>query len=181
MSKAPTKFAVALFDGFQALDVFGPLDVLNQLSKKHSLELYLIAPTKEAVSTLHKAGPDRIGQSIVPTHTYENAPEDIEVLLVPGGMGTRDFEHTRVLRDFLKARYSKLPYLLTVCTGSAIVAQTGILDGKEATTNKSSFSWVMFTEHVLRKLYPLTSPSILGRLSGPQRQVGKGGSVEDRR
>lgn len=137
-----TKYGVALFPGFQALDVFGPLDVLNFLSKTVPLELSLIGPTLEPVSTLHNAPSTRIGQSVVPTHTYDNAPDDIEVLLVPGGMGTRDLDNTKRVVDFVKERYPKLKYLLTVCTGSAIAAQAGVLDDKEATSNKRSFSWV---------------------------------------
>ncbi|TPX16103.1 uncharacterized protein E0L32_004098 [Thyridium curvatum] len=140
---APTKYAVALFDGFQSLDVFGGLDALNSLSRTHPLELSILAPTLDPVSTLVRPTPGWIGQSVVPTHTYASAPEDIEVLFVPGGFGTREIEATQVVVDFVKARYPKLRYLLTVCTGAALAARTGILDDKEATTNKKSFAWVM--------------------------------------
>lgn len=143
-SSPPTKFAVALFDGFQSLDVFGPLDALNYLSKTKALELSLLGPTLSPVSTLHNPTPGRIGQHVVPTHTYATAPEDIEVLLVPGGQGTRDAEYTQVVVDFIRERYPKLRYLLTVCTGSALAARSGVLDGKEATSNKLSFGWVSF-------------------------------------
>lgn len=143
-----TKYAVALFPGFQALDVFGPLDVLNFLSRTVPLELSVIGPTLEPVSTLHNGPSTRIGQSVVPTHTYDNAPDDIEVLLVPGGMGTRDLDNTDRVKEFVRERYPKLKYLLTVCTGSAIAAQAGVLDGKEATSNKRSFSWVSESSRV---------------------------------
>lgn len=138
----PTKYAVALFDGFQSLDVFGPLDALNYLSKSTPLELSLLGPTLKPVSTLHNPGPGRIGQHLVPTHTYAEAPTDIEVLLVPGGLGTRDAAHTQVVVDFVRERFPSLRYLLTVCTGSALAARAGVLDGREATTNKLSFDWV---------------------------------------
>ncbi|SCO90667.1 related to ThiJ/PfpI family protein [Fusarium oxysporum] len=138
----PTKYAVALFPGFQALDVFGPLDVLNFTSKRQPLELSLLHTSLDPVSTLEDDSSGRIGQSVVPTHTYDNAPEDIEVLLVPGGRGSRNPENVKRAREFVKERYPKLRFLLTVCTGSAIVAQSGLLDGKEATSNKRSFDWV---------------------------------------
>jgi putative intracellular protease/amidase len=141
-SQPPTKYAAALFDGFQALDVFGPIDILNIVSRYHPLELCMLANSHEAVSTLHNAPSTCIGQQVVPTHTFTNAPRDIEVLLVPGGMGTRDLGNTQVVVDFVKSRFPKLRYLLTVCTGSAIAAQAGVLDGKRATSNKKSFSWV---------------------------------------
>ncbi|KAH7253388.1 hypothetical protein FSOLCH5_014145 [Fusarium solani] len=139
----PTKYAVALFRGFQALDVFGPIDALNYMSRNQPLSLSILHTSLEPVTTLVDSTPGRIGQSVVPTHTYDTAPEDIEVLLVPGGMGTRDPENIARVRQFIKERYPKLRYLLTVCTGSAIAAQSGVLDGREATSNKRSFSWVV--------------------------------------
>lgn len=156
MASPPKKFAVALFEGFQSLDVFGPVDILNFLSLFESLEFSLIAPSLDPVSTLHNA-PSRIGQQIVPTHTYENAPDDIEVLLVPGGMGTRDLEYTKVVVDFVRARFPKLRYLLTVCTGSAIAARAGVLEGLKATSNKKSFSWVSRQYSTLKSPHPSIS------------------------
>ncbi|KAF4981758.1 hypothetical protein FZEAL_2480 [Fusarium zealandicum] len=138
----PTKYAVALFPGFQALDVFGPVDALNYMSRQQPLTLSLLHTSLDPVSTLVDDTPGRIGQSVVPTHTYDTAPEDIEVLLVPGGFGTREAKNVERVRDFIKERYPKLRYLLTVCTGSAVAAQAGVLDGREATSNKKSFSWV---------------------------------------
>jgi putative intracellular protease/amidase len=138
----PTKYAVALFPGFQALDVFGPLDTLNWTSRRLHFELSLLHTSLEPVSTQSEGISACIGQSVVPTHTYDTAPEDIEVLIVPGGFGARDPKNTERVREFVKERYPKLRYLLTVCTGSVIVAQTGLLDGKNATSNKLAFDWV---------------------------------------
>ncbi|KAF5025318.1 hypothetical protein F66182_2603 [Fusarium sp. NRRL 66182] len=141
---APTKYAVALFPGFQALDVFGPLDTLNFMSKRQPLQLSLLHTSLDPVSTLVEDDtPGIIGQSVVPTHTYDTAPDDIEVLLVPGGVGTEDAENVKRVRDFVKERYPKLRYLLTVCTGSVVAAQAGVLDGKEATSYKRYFDWVV--------------------------------------
>ncbi|KAK7427285.1 hypothetical protein QQZ08_006221 [Neonectria magnoliae] len=141
-SNPPTKYGIVLFPGFQALDVFGPADVLNILSKKTPLELSIIAETLDPVSTrANLPGTATIGQRVVPTHTCENPPTDIEVLLVPGGTGTRDSERTQPVIDYVQKAYPALRYLLTVCTGSALVAKTGLLDGHEATSNKRSWSW----------------------------------------
>ncbi|KAF3056778.1 Isonitrile hydratase [Trichoderma lentiforme] len=145
LSKPPSKIAVALFSGFQALDVFGPLDALNILSYTNPLELYLLSTTLDPVSTIpvKAPSPGAIGQRLVPTHTYQDAPKDIEVLLVPGGRGTRDIELTQPIVDFIGATFPSLRFLLTVCTGSALAARSGVLDGKNATSNKLSFEWVM--------------------------------------
>ncbi|KAF5127082.1 Isonitrile hydratase [Metarhizium anisopliae] len=137
--KSPSKFAVLLFDSFQALDVFGPLDVLNMLAMNNTLELSIISTSLDPVTAC--TGPS-IGQNILPTHDLHNSPEDIEVLLVPGGRGTRDTGSTQPQVDFIKSRYPKLRYLLTVCTGAALAARAGVLDGKKATSNKAAFEWV---------------------------------------
>ncbi|KAF7554997.1 hypothetical protein G7Z17_g2493 [Cylindrodendrum hubeiense] len=139
----PTKYGIVVFPGFQALDAFGPLDILNMLSRSPALELSVIAETLSPVSTkLGSPGGSTIGQSVVPTHTFENSPADIEVLIVPGGKGTRDIEGTQTIVDYLRKAYPALKYLFTVCTGSSLAARAGILDGHEATSNKGSFTWV---------------------------------------
>ncbi|KAK8912292.1 Isonitrile hydratase [Metarhizium anisopliae] len=137
--KPPSKFAVLLFDSFQALDVFGPLDVLNMLALDNTLELSIISTSLDPVTACTGSS---IGQYVLPTHSLQNSPEDIEVLLVPGGRGTRDTGSTQPQVDFIKARCPKLQYLLTICTGAALAARAGVLDGKKATSNKAAFAWV---------------------------------------
>lgn len=93
---APTKIGVILFPGFQLLDICGPLDVLNILSSTKILHLSILASTLNPVSTKHglsgNAG-SNFGESIVPTHTFANAPDDLEVLILPGGFGARKEEN----------------------------------------------------------------------------------------
>ncbi|KAI2463058.1 class I glutamine amidotransferase-like protein [Annulohypoxylon bovei var. microspora] len=139
----PTRFAVALFPGFQALDVFGPLDILNMLSKQTSspLSLDILSATLDPVWTRTAATGHGTGQAVVPTRTYADGLGDVEVLLVPGGAGTRDPENVREVARFVRAAYPRLRYLLTVCTGSAVVAGTGVLDGRRATSNKRAWDW----------------------------------------
>src|SRR2546430_15902160 len=83
----PVKFGVALFPGFQAIDVFGPIDAFNVMSWSHEMNLSILAETLEPVTTLTKAAKTPFFETVNPTHTFENAPP-IEVLLVPGGLGT---------------------------------------------------------------------------------------------
>jgi putative intracellular protease/amidase len=139
-STPPLKYAVVLFPGFQALDVFGPLDILNLLSRSQPLELCILAATLEPVSTTTETA--GFGQAIVPTHTFQEAPTDLDVLLVPGGKGTRDEAVIVPAVQFVKQTFPSLRYLLTVCTGSALAAKSGVLDGKRATSNKRAFKWV---------------------------------------
>jgi transcriptional regulator GlxA family with amidase domain len=139
---APTKYAIALYQGFQALDAFGPLDILNLLSLNAglNLSLHVLAPQKGPVSTL--APGLTIGQHVVATHSFADIPSDIEVLLVPGGLGTRNIEATQPVVDLLRAVFPKLRHLLTICTGSALAARAGLLARKRATSNKLALDWV---------------------------------------
>ncbi|KAJ0151147.1 Isonitrile hydratase, partial [Colletotrichum tanaceti] len=76
---------------------------------------------------------------ILPTHTYETAPEDIEVLIVPGGLWTRS-PNIGPAVSYIKTTYPRLRYLISVCTGASVVARAGVLDGRRATTNKASWA-----------------------------------------
>jgi putative intracellular protease/amidase len=136
-----------VFPSFQALDVFGPLDILNMLSGSYTLNLSIIASTLEPVSTkpfnstYDKAG-SQFSQAIVPTHTFAHPPKELDVLLVPGGIGTRA-EPPALLDviDYIKHEYPRLKYIISVCTGATLLARAGVLDGKHATTNKHAWAW----------------------------------------
>jgi transcriptional regulator GlxA family with amidase domain len=109
------------------------MEVINTLSCTHDLTLSVIAATLDPVSTLWK-GVHSVGQSILPTHTFADVPA-LDVLIVPGGFGA--FEPGPELLEYLRTSGPKLGHLITVCNGSALVAQAGVLDGKSATTNKA--------------------------------------------
>ncbi|KIY65759.1 ThiJ/PfpI family protein, partial [Cylindrobasidium torrendii FP15055 ss-10] len=150
----PVNFGIVVFPAFQALDVFGSYDALNFLALQFPMNLAVIANTLDPVST--RAVPavmpvpegqnpmnSNFSQTIIPTHTFDNPPEDLDVLLIPGGVGTwsttAEFEQTV---GFVANTYPHLQYLITVCTGASIAARAGVLDGRNATTNKASFAWV---------------------------------------
>ena len=91
-SPLPSKIGVLLFPGFQLLDYAGPIDAFNLLSYDYTLTLYTIAATLDPVPTQTALGTKQgsaFSQSIVPTHTFESAPRDLDVLLIPGGLGSR--------------------------------------------------------------------------------------------
>ncbi|KUJ24687.1 class I glutamine amidotransferase-like protein [Mollisia scopiformis] len=145
---APTRYGVVIFPGFEVLDVFGPLEAFNALSLSYQLNLTLIAKTLDPVTSKPQSAAMNLfnstfGESIVPTHTFDTAP-DLDVLLVPGGLGTRaPSAQLESLIAFIKERFPKLKYLITVCTGAGLAARAGVLDGKHATTNKKA--WVSTT------------------------------------
>ncbi|TKX27584.1 hypothetical protein C1H76_0008 [Elsinoe australis] len=137
----PLNIAVLLFPAFQALDVFGPLDALNILSQTIPLNLHILASTLSPVSTkpLTLTTRSNFSESVVPTHTFDSPPSDIDVLLVPGGLGTRSPD-IGPLVDFIATTYPKVQYMITVCTGSWLAARAGVLDGRRATSNKRSWA-----------------------------------------
>jgi transcriptional regulator GlxA family with amidase domain len=138
-SPTPLSIGCVIFPGFQALDVFGPLDALNVLSYSTPLTLSLIGATLSPISTHPAAHPTAIGQTVVPTHTFASAPH-LDVLLIPGGYGTRGSPPgLDEAIDFIRARFPELKYMITVCTGSRLAARSGVLDGLRATTNKRAW------------------------------------------
>jgi len=139
----PLHFGVIVFPGFQALDAFGPLDIFNTLAllKPGAFTFSTLAASLEPVSTRYAGDPfpsPSFQQSITPTHTFD-APPPLDVLLVPGGIGT-DGPGAPEAIEFIRKVYPSLKYLLTVCTGSVLAALAGVLDGRRATTNKVRYA-----------------------------------------
>ncbi|KAK7049310.1 hypothetical protein VNI00_005911 [Paramarasmius palmivorus] len=130
-----------LFPAFEALDVFGPLGALNGLSRNYSMNLYLISNSTDPVSTALRVNPQNsnFSESIVPTHTFENPPPKLDILFVPGGGGTRAPDLDRHIA-YIRDTYPSLQYILSVCTGSWLLARAGVLDGKNATSNKRAWA-----------------------------------------
>lgn len=121
---------VLIFEGFEALDVVGPLTFLASLPEAvvtyYSYQGGLVSNQK--------------GLSIM-TEMLREAPA-CDLLLVPGGRGVRSLVTDDDFLTALKHVASQSTYLLSVCTGSALLACAGLLDGKAATTNKQAYDWV---------------------------------------
>jgi transcriptional regulator GlxA family with amidase domain len=93
-----------------------------------------------------EAGPVASAQKLgaVADHGFADCPH-LDVILVPGGMGTRNEVKNPAMLEWLRKRAADADAVTSVCTGSAVLAAAGLLDGKRATTNKRAFKWV--TEH----------------------------------
>lgn len=126
---------VLLFPEFELLDVFGPLEVFGNRVVKHEFRVCTIAEMAGPVASAQ-------GPAAVADHALAAAPP-LDILLVPGGMGTRrEVDHPLVTR-WIAARAVDAELVLSVCTGAALLARAGVLDGRRATTNKLSFEWVV--------------------------------------
>lgn len=144
----PTHIAIILFPGFQLLDAAGPLDAFHLLSQQTQLQLSIVAETLDPVPTqvaIQIEQGSNFSPSIVPTHTFHEPPKGIDMLLLPGGLGSRVDKNVEEVVRYLESidlSEQGTRWLLTVCTGSEILARTGLLDGRRATTNKRAFNEV---------------------------------------
>jgi putative intracellular protease/amidase len=125
--------AVLLFEDFETLDVYGPVEIFGRLSSLYTIRFCSrdggLVKNKHGIVTL--------------TEKFENEQAAIDILLVPGGIGTRTAVNNKVLIEQIREIANKSKFVLTVCTGSALLAKTGLLDGKKATSNKRAFSWTI--------------------------------------
>ena len=125
--------AILLFEDFETLDVFGPVEILGRLKGKYQISFYSFSGGM--VKNSH-------GVSIL-TENMDEIKNGVDILLIPGGHGTRKEVDNIQLIDKIKTICQLSQFVFTVCTGSAILAKTGLLDDKKATSNKRAFDWVI--------------------------------------
>jgi transcriptional regulator GlxA family with amidase domain len=134
--------AVALFDGFTVLDVYGPVQAFASCRVTRpdgSRRSYFdVVTTAAAVGRV----PSGEGVATVADHAFEDCPP-YDILLVPGGFGTRSAVNDPGFVDRLGAASQRAAVTATVCTGSALLARTGRLDDRPATSNKIAWDWVV--------------------------------------
>jgi len=126
---------VLLFPEFELLDVFGPLEVFGHRSVAHHFRVTTIA--REAGPVVSAQGPRALAD-----HGFADCPA-LDVLLVPGGMGTRrEVDDPRLVR-WIATIADATRTVASVCTGAALLARANVLDDRRATTNKRAFDWVV--------------------------------------
>ncbi|CAB5210463.1 unnamed protein product [Rhizophagus irregularis] len=131
MSKDKLTIGAILFPEYDLLDVNGPLRMFGALE---NVNILMISQHGDKIKSGSKIGN-------YTEYNFGNCPE-FDILFVPGGMGTRKEVNNPVLLEFIKNQIPKVKYVLIVCTGAGLVAKTGLLDGKKATTNKLAWQWV---------------------------------------
>jgi transcriptional regulator GlxA family with amidase domain len=126
---APRQIGILLFDEVEELDAVGPWEVLAHWTQQYPQDGW-------AVSCLSRDGrPVTAAKGLLlgAHHAFDDAPR-LEVLLHPGGKGTR-----RLLRDpahlaWVRAQRAAVPLLTSVCTGALVYAAAGLLRERPATT-----------------------------------------------
>jgi len=120
--------AIPLFDRFTALDAVGPYEVLQQIP---SIEVIFVGQRRGEVRTEN----GRLGLSCDATFDEIRTPD---VVVVPGGIGTRQLIHDEVIRAWLQSVHPHTTFTTSVCTGALLLAAAGLLDGLTATTHWSA-------------------------------------------
>ncbi len=123
------KVGILVFDEVEELDFAGPLEVFGTAGRLEpdSFEAFTVGDSGRQVR-------GRYGLSVKPEYSFRGCPE-VDVLVVPGGQGARrEMRKPRTLR-FVRKRAEVCELVASVCTGALILAATGLLDGKRATTH----------------------------------------------
>ena len=122
-----------LFDSFESLDLFGPVEILG---KTPEAAMHYVSVEGGIVTSAQGAR--------IETEKLELLPAG-GVLIVPGGMGTRPLSKDAGFLASLKKLADSAEYVLSICTGSALLAAAGMLEGRRATSNKFAFDWARST------------------------------------
>jgi putative intracellular protease/amidase len=140
------RIGILVFDGFEPIDVFGFAEafaIARFLRQRYSapppypFETVLIA--KQVAKVKSNNGP-----SAMPDWDFAQAlNEPLDVLMVPGGGGTWPLLDDAALLDWMRAMDKKVHIMASVCTGAAVLAKCGFLDGLPAATNHDAFELVV--------------------------------------
>jgi len=160
---------IVIFPDVEVLDFCGPFEVfsvtrLNEERRREELSPFAVKLIAEQRDTVVATG----GLRVQPDYTLDDAPR-LDVLVIPGGWGTRkEIDNERLIR-FIADRGRAVETLTSVCTGAMLLGQTGLLDGRRATTHwrslgrmRESFPRVTVENalHVVEDGHVLTSAGI---------------------
>jgi putative intracellular protease/amidase len=123
------RLGAILYEDFELLDLYGPLEMFGCLGR--GLEIVTVAERAGAVKSAQ-------GPRTVAEFGFADCP-DLDLLLLPGGAGTVPMLESEALLDFLRERAGTTEVMMSVCSGSALLARAGLLDGRRATSNKLFF------------------------------------------
>jgi len=131
MTATKLRLGAVLFEGFELLDVFGPLEMFGML--RDEVDIEMIGHNAGLVASAQ--GP-RAEVRCGLAHCRR-----FDILLVPGGRGTRQVVQDSEFLDEITRLSGEAKYVTSVCTGAGILAKTDLLDGRRATTNKLAWEW----------------------------------------
>jgi len=125
------EISAILFNDFETLDVFGPIEIFGRLKEYFHPQFY--SQKGGIITSSHNVQ--------VVTKPMSEINSDNYILFIPGGTGTRELIKNEGFINNLKLLSQKAEYILTVCTGSILFSKTGLLNNRKATSNKRVFFW----------------------------------------
>jgi len=163
------RVGIVIFDDVEVLDFCGPFEVfsavrLNEDRRREDASPFEVLLVAEASGPVSASG----GMQVIPHYTLHTCPK-LDVLVVPGGWGTRRELKNPAMLDWLRKRAAEVETLTSVCTGSMLLGFAGLLDGRHATTHWKSLDWmrdsfpsvaVAYDQHVVEDGRVLTSAGI---------------------
>ena len=163
------RVGILIFPDVEVLDFCGPYEVfsvtrLDEARRREEPGPYEVLLVAEQPGPVRATG----GLRVLPDHTLVDCPP-LDLLVVPGGWGTRALLEHAPLLDWLRERGPRGELLTSVCTGSLLLGKAGLLDGRRATTHWRSLDWmqellpavtVVREEHVVEDGRLLTSAGI---------------------
>ncbi len=163
------RVGILIFPDVEVLDFCGPFEVfsvtrLNEDARREEASPFEVLLVAETADTVIATG----GLKVIPDVTLDKCPP-LDLLVVPGGWGTRAEAKNRRLLEWIAERGCQVETLTSVCTGSMLLGQAGLLDGRRATTHwrsldrmRESFPAVTVEEklHVVEDGHIVTSAGI---------------------
>jgi transcriptional regulator GlxA family with amidase domain len=140
-ARQPLTVGILVFDDVEVLDFAGPFEVFSVARRvgenADSQALFKALTIAEEQRTIVCRG----GLLVQPHHTTRDHPP-LDILVVPGGQGTRRERLNARLLDWISEQDKRTTLITSVCTGAFLLAERGLLDGKRATTHWSSVNWM---------------------------------------
>ncbi len=133
---------ILIFPEVEVLDFCGPYEVftvvrLNEERRREEPSPFQVVLVAEQEAAMKTAG----GMRVLPDCTLAACPP-LDILVVPGGWGTRREIKNSVLVDWIARQGRRVETLTSVCTGALLLAQAGLLDARRATTHWRSLAWL---------------------------------------
>ncbi len=136
---------ILIFDDVEVLDFSGPFEVFAVCGRQIEAGAFTVFTVGHSLDPITA----RNGLSVNPRATLADAPP-IDLLLIPGGYGTRPLMHDATVIDWIRKRAPQAELVLSVCTGALLLAKAGLLDGLSATTHHGALD-------LLREVAPNTT------------------------
>jgi transcriptional regulator GlxA family with amidase domain len=139
------RVGILVFPDVEVLDFCGPFEVfsvtrLDEELRREQPSPFEVLLVAEQAGTVVTTG----GMKVTPDHTIDTCPP-LDVLVVPGGWGTRAEIKNARLVGWIGERAKQVETLTSVCTGSMLLGQAGLLDGRRATTHWRALPWMRET------------------------------------